>query len=102
MNHRRFAADIAMLCDQLGIARAAFFDERTGSMLQLSLAVSRPDLMATAVLAGTSYFWSKEHRDSVRTQTVSMRSRRLGFLHPRRLTTSQPCTQDSDPITGGL
>jgi homoserine acetyltransferase len=33
---------------QLGIARAAFFGESTGSMLQLSLAVSRPDLMATA------------------------------------------------------
>ena len=66
MNQRQFAADIAMLCDQLGIARAAFFGESTGSMLQLSLAVSRPDLMATAVLAAASHFWSKDHRDSLR------------------------------------
>jgi pimeloyl-ACP methyl ester carboxylesterase len=70
MNHRQFAIDIAMLCDQLGIGGAAFFGESTGAMLQLSLAVSRPDLMAAAVLAAASYFWSEEHRASLRTQTV--------------------------------
>jgi hypothetical protein len=39
-------------------------------MLQLSLALNRPDLMATAVLAAASYLWPEEHRASLRTQTV--------------------------------
>ena len=38
MNHRQLASDVALLCDGLGIERAAFLGESTGSMLQLSLA----------------------------------------------------------------
>ena len=36
MNHRQFASDVALLCDGLGIERAAFLGESTGSMLQLT------------------------------------------------------------------
>ena len=70
MNHRQFASDVALLCDGLGIERAAFLGESTGSMLQLSLALNRPDLVAAAVLAGASYFWSEDHRASLRTRSV--------------------------------
>ncbi|CAA9320004.1 MAG: hypothetical protein AVDCRST_MAG48-2586 [uncultured Friedmanniella sp.] len=39
-------------------------------MLQLSLALSRPSLVAAAVLAAATSFWSDEMRISLRTQTV--------------------------------
>src|SRR3712207_5258395 len=35
MRHRRFAEDIVTLCHSLGIERAAFCGQSTGSMLQL-------------------------------------------------------------------
>ena len=70
MNHRQLASDVALLCDGLGIARAAFLGESTGSMLQLSLALNRPDLVAAAVLAAGSYFWSEEYRASLRARSV--------------------------------
>ena len=70
MNHRQLASDVALLCDGLGIERAAFLGESTGSMLQLSLALNRPDLVAAAVLAAGSYFWSEEYRASLRARSV--------------------------------
>ena len=54
MNHRQFASDVALLCDELRIERAAFLGESTGSMVQLSLALNRPDLVAAAVLAAAA------------------------------------------------
>jgi pimeloyl-ACP methyl ester carboxylesterase len=70
MNHRQFAEDIALLCDGLGMDRSAFIGTSTGSMLQLSLALNRPDLVAAAVLAASTYFWSTELRTSLGSQTV--------------------------------
>lgn len=70
INQRQFASDLALLCDGLGIERAAFFGESTGSMLQLSLAVDRPDLVWAAVLPAASYFWPEEHRAALRTRSV--------------------------------
>ena len=47
-NHRQYAADIATFCDCLGIRRAAFCGRASGSILQLTLALTRPDLVAAA------------------------------------------------------
>ncbi len=62
MNHRQFAADIGNLCDVLGIDRAAFCGESSGSILLLSLALERPHLFAAAVLSAGTYFWSDDLR----------------------------------------
>jgi pimeloyl-ACP methyl ester carboxylesterase len=62
MNHRQFAADVAGLCDALQISRAIFVGESTGSMLQLSLLLQRPDLVVAAVLGAATYEWSAELR----------------------------------------
>lgn len=61
-NHRQYALDIANLCDCLGISRAAFCGESSGSILQLSLALARPDLVAAAVWSSGTYFWPEELR----------------------------------------
>ena len=44
MNHRQFAADVADFCDVLGISRAAFCGESSGSilLLPLPLTTARP------------------------------------------------------------
>lgn len=65
MNHRQFAADMAAMCDQLGVNRAVFIGESTGSMLQLSLALARPDLVAASVLSASTFFWSPALRASL-------------------------------------
>jgi pimeloyl-ACP methyl ester carboxylesterase len=64
MNHRQFAADIATFCDVLGIDRAAFCGESSGSILLLTLALTRPDLFAAAVLSAGTYFWTDDLRGS--------------------------------------
>lgn len=69
MNHRQFAADIGAMCDQLDITRAVFVGESTGSMLQLSLAIARPDLVAASVLAAATFYWSAELRTSMASNT---------------------------------
>ena len=61
-NHRQYAADIATLCDCLGISRAAFCGESSGSILQLTLALARPDLFAAAIWSSGTYFWPEEQR----------------------------------------
>lgn len=70
MNLRQFASDIVLLCDRLGIERAAFFGESAGSDLLLSLALDRPDLVAAAVFAVGSYFTPEEHRATYRSRSV--------------------------------
>lgn len=62
MNHRQFSADAAGLCDALQISRAIFFGESTGSMLQLSLLLQRPDLVAASVFSAGTYEWSADLR----------------------------------------
>jgi pimeloyl-ACP methyl ester carboxylesterase len=69
MNHRQFARDIEAMCDQLDITRGIFFGESTGSMLQLSLAIARPDLVAASVLAAATFYWSAELRTSMASHT---------------------------------
>jgi len=64
INHRQYAADVATLCDRLGISRAAFCGESSGSILQLTLALARPDLVAAAVWSAGTYFWPDEQRRS--------------------------------------
>jgi pimeloyl-ACP methyl ester carboxylesterase len=64
MNHRQFADDVALLCDRLDITRAVFIGESTGSMLQLALALQRPDLVAGSVLSAATFYWSPELRAS--------------------------------------
>jgi len=51
MNHRQFARDISVFCDRLGIERAAFCGYSSGAAVILNLALTRPDLVAAAVLA---------------------------------------------------
>jgi pimeloyl-ACP methyl ester carboxylesterase len=67
MSHRQFAADTAAMCDQLGVNRAVFIGESTGSMLQLSLALDRPDLVAASVLSASTFLWSRARRASLST-----------------------------------
>ena len=62
INHRQYAADVATLCDCLGISRAAFCGESSGSILQLTLALARPDLVAAAVWSAGTYFWPDDQR----------------------------------------
>ncbi len=62
MNHHQFAADVANFCDVLGISRAAFCGESSGSILLLPLLLTRPDLVAAAVLSSGTYFWSDDLR----------------------------------------
>lgn len=57
MNHRQFGRDIVGFCQALGVHRAAFCGESTGSMLQLSLALFAPDLVAACVLAASTYYF---------------------------------------------
>jgi pimeloyl-ACP methyl ester carboxylesterase len=57
------------MCDQLSITRAVFIGESTGSMLQLSLALERPYLVAASVLAGGTYYWPPEMRASLSSQS---------------------------------
>ena len=64
INHRQFATDVANLCDCLGISRVALCGESSGSILQLSLALARPDLVAAAVWSSGTYFWSDDLRSS--------------------------------------
>ena len=63
-NHRQYATDIATLCDCLGISHAAFCGESSGSILQLTLALARPDLVSAAVWSAGTYFWPDEQRRS--------------------------------------
>jgi pimeloyl-ACP methyl ester carboxylesterase len=69
MNHRQFARDIAGFCAALGIQRAAFCGESTGSMLQLSLALFAPDLVAACVLAAATYYFPDTARAMFRQLT---------------------------------
>lgn len=62
MNHCQFAADVAGLCDALQLSRAIFLGESTGSTLQLSLLLQRPDLVAASVFGAGTYEWSAELR----------------------------------------
>ncbi len=62
MNHRQFARDIAGLCHELGVERAAFCGESTGAMLQLTLALEAPDLAGICILAGGTYYYSEDAR----------------------------------------
>lgn len=64
VNHRQFALDVANLCDGLGIGRAAFCGESSGSILQLTLALARPDLVAAAVWSSGTYFWPEDLRST--------------------------------------
>lgn len=70
INHRQFASDVADLCDSLEIGRAAFCGESSGSILQLSLALARPDLVAAAVWSAGTYFWPEDLRSSTGGLTV--------------------------------
>ena len=63
-NLRQFAVDVATLCDGLGIGRAAFCGESSGSILQLHLALARPDLVAAAVWSAGTFFWPEDLRTS--------------------------------------
>lgn len=69
MNHRQFARDIAGFCQELGIRRAAFCGESTGSMLLLSLALFAPDLIAACVLAASTYYFPEATRAMFRQLT---------------------------------
>jgi len=55
INHDQFAADVANFCDVLGIRRAAFSGESSGSILLLPLLLTRPDLVAAAVLSSGTF-----------------------------------------------
>ena len=99
MNHRQFASDVALLCDGLGIERAAFLGESTGSMLQLSLALNRPDLVAAAVLAGPA----TSGRRTIELRFVpapSMNLLKTGSRNPKHCASSPRCIHPSDPIIG--
>jgi pimeloyl-ACP methyl ester carboxylesterase len=65
------------MCDQLSITRAVFIGESTGSMLQLSLALERPYLVAASVLAGGTYYWPPEMRASLSSQRPRSSSSKL-------------------------
>ena len=73
INHRQFALDVANLCDSLGIGRAAFCGESSGSILPLHLALARPDLVAAAVWSAGTFFWP----DDLRTATAGLTIDRL-------------------------
>ena len=62
MNHRQFARDLIAFCRALGVERAAFCGASSGAMLLLTLGLEAPDLVAALVLAGGTYYFSKELR----------------------------------------
>lgn len=55
MNFRQFARDIIALCHALGVSRTAFCGESAGAMVQLSLALYAPDLVAACIMAAGTY-----------------------------------------------
>jgi pimeloyl-ACP methyl ester carboxylesterase len=57
------------LCRTLGVQRAHFCGESTGAMLLLTLALEAPELAATLVLSGGTYFYDEELRAWWRQQT---------------------------------
>lgn len=62
MNFRQLAHDTAALCGALGITRAAFCGQSTGAMLQLTLALEHPDLVAACILSSAA----DHHPEAVR------------------------------------
>src|SRR5262249_16613416 len=63
----RFAAEVAALLQELGIARAALVGCSLGGRVALELAVARPDLARALVLAGAGlpgWDWSAPVRES--------------------------------------
>ena len=67
---RQFASDVANLCDCLGIRNAAFCGMSAGSILQLTLALERPDLVRAAIWAAGTYFWPDDLRRTTSALTV--------------------------------
>ncbi len=72
MTLTQFARDVIALCRALQIERAAFCGQSAGSMLQLTLALVAPRLVAASVLCSGSYFLSEEVRDSWRKLTPEL------------------------------
>ena len=83
MNGHRFAQDISRFCDQIGIERAAFFGYSMEATVVLHLALSRPDLVAAAVLAAASFTVPEPVRASMRDMSVFLSSRMV-VRTPRR------------------
>lgn len=69
-NLRQFASDVATLCDRLGIRNAVFCGHSAGSILQLTLALERPDLVGAAISAAGTYFWPDHLRRTTSALTV--------------------------------
>ena len=69
-NLRQFASDVANLCDCLGIRNAAFCGMSAGSILQLTLALERPDLVGAAIWSSGTYFWPDDLRRATSALTV--------------------------------
>ena len=69
MTLKQFAVDIMAFCHALKIERAAFCGHSAGSMLQLTLALLAPRLVAACILCSAGYFLSEEVRDWMRNQT---------------------------------
>lgn len=69
-NLRQFATDVANLCDCLDIRQAAFCGHSAGSILQLTLALERPDLVAAAIWSSGTYFWPDDLRSTTSALTV--------------------------------
>jgi pimeloyl-ACP methyl ester carboxylesterase len=70
MNHRQFARDIAGLCRWLEIDRAAFCGYSAGAMLQLSLALEEPRLVAASVLISGSTCFPEATQTVMRSKTA--------------------------------
>lgn len=72
MTLTQFAKDIIELCRALNIERAAFCGQSAGSIMQLTLALLAPELVAACVLCSATYHLSEEVRDSWRGLTPEM------------------------------
>lgn len=70
MNLRQFARDVAGLCRELDVERAAFCGYSAGAMLQLSLALAEPRLVAASVLVSGAHRLPDQTRARMRTRTA--------------------------------
>jgi pimeloyl-ACP methyl ester carboxylesterase len=69
INNRQFARDIIALCRTLGVERAAFCGESSGAIIQLSLALYAPDLVAACILVGGSHYFGDAIRVYLQQET---------------------------------
>ena len=90
MNHRQFARDIAGLCRYLEIGRAAFCGYSAGAILQLSLAVDEPQLVAASVLISGSTCLPEATRTVMRRKSADQLAYEWFGLSPNRRPGDRP------------